>query len=622
MATRARPDNLSLDHDETGLDFDELWDLRDDLRTACHRIVGEGGEADDVVQDTLLRALANAGRLDRRTSYAPWLATVARRRSIDEVRSRQRVRPVATPPEPVPTQHTDPLEHVLQQEAIERVRTALGALRPRERQLLLRQVTHGLSLAELAEEEATSIGSVRSVLARARTKLRTAVEKDGPLGVTPVPGVVAAVKRRLHRWVTRLDGRAPLIAGAGAQLGDMVVAVVAAAALLLAGTSPAPASGTRLDTTQDTPIATAPGSPGGDSIATAPRSATTSSTTTTTTTTNEPAPTLAPDWDAVPTLPNSDYDRPEHLLVATFATSADRRVVFASGRNKASEDAVLRSDDNGVTWERLPTPQAGDNRLLVPPTYPAEPTLFLVNAASLLRSDNHGRHFYPVAPAKGGVVAFAPDYAQSKRVLIAGTPLLEYKASGFPGTVRPLPAVPPSTDLAGIVAGWNHGTAGTVLVGGTSDRGSSRAATVYACTPTACVLHVTLPGAELAPRLFRSEAAPGAVFAWRPDRVLRSDDGGRTFASLHLPGVNITRILDGAPGELLLVGADVGAGAGVFRSIDGGRTWQPLGLGTPLASGARGIVRLASGRLVAGALTGAGLFCSDDNGRSWSAGCR
>jgi RNA polymerase sigma-70 factor (ECF subfamily) len=625
MAARARPDNLSLDQPVgdagSAPGFDELWEFRAGVRATSQRMVGNDGKADDIVQETFLRALANASRIDRRASFAPWLTTVARRRAIDEIRARKRVRLMAATPEPTPHHASDPLEQVLRQEAVDRVRAALRGLTARERQLLVRQATHGLSLSELAAEEGTTIASVRSVLTRARNKLRAAVEREGPLGTAPLPGLAAAFRRRL-RGAVRLDVRATW-AGAAAPLGDAAVAAAAAIAFLVGGTvatpTPSgarPAAGEAWEASPALASTASNGKPVPDGSPPPDRKATRTGTTTTTTTQPSQSGPM-PDWDTVPTLPVDEYGQPAQVRVSFFDMTSDRQTVFASGQNVNGEDAVLRSDDDGVTWQRLPVPR-GAKRLLVPPTYPAEPTLFLVNEATLLRSDDHGAHFYAVAPARGGV-AFVPDYAVSKRVLLAGNPVLEYRADAAPGTVRPLLATPASADLAGIASAWDD----TILVGSTSvHSGSAFGSAVYACTPTVCTPHATLPDEQRAPQLHRSASSPGAVFAWRNHRVLRSGDHGQTFAPADLPPHNLNGFVDGAPGEVFAVGQSIDeATPGIHRSTDGGASWQALATGTPFARGARAIVRLASGRLLLAALNGIGIHCSDDDGASWAQAC-
>ncbi|HVM40370.1 MAG TPA: sigma-70 family RNA polymerase sigma factor, partial [Acidimicrobiia bacterium] len=164
---RTTPDEIDLDEP---VGFDELWAHREALHRVCERLVGDPYDADDLVQETYLKALSRMDDLDRRESFLPWLATVARHRGIDELRRRRFAVPAAEVPE-APDRRTtpDPGDAMATTETLERVREAMAKLTPRERRLLLAQVHRSLTLSELAEEDGSTVASVRSVLTRARS---------------------------------------------------------------------------------------------------------------------------------------------------------------------------------------------------------------------------------------------------------------------------------------------------------------------------------------------------------------------------------------------------------------------------------------------------------------------
>ncbi|HEX2038261.1 MAG TPA: sigma-70 family RNA polymerase sigma factor [Acidimicrobiales bacterium] len=637
MAVRARPDNLSLD-DPSGdgprpVDFAALWALRGNVRSLSARMVGDGGEPDDVVQDTFLRALRKGARLQRRTSYAPWLATVARRRAIDELRLRKRLEVVAAPPEPPPSHGADPLEHVLRQEAVDRVRAALGELSGRERRLLLRQVSHGLSIAELAEAEATTVASVRSVLTRARAKLRAAVEKDGPLGVLPLPGLAAAIRRRLPRPATALDGRAPVLASVVFPLRDVVMAVAAAAALLLAGTAADPSgtggagtpaasqgAGDAGHVDASARPATGAGSgveaevvehraPGAGATAAAPP------------TTLVPSPS---EYVDVPWLRDAGGGEPEAAVIRSLVASADGRVVLAAGStNTGGRPSVYRSVDAGHSWERLEAKGYLGGRLLVAPSYPADRTILAsAEGGPLWRSDDDGRFFLPAAPGRGPA-ALVPGYGPGNRRVVLATPqLLLYDVDS--GTTSPLGLGPAAVELGGVAATPDFSVDPVVLVGGAARSGSHSAATVYRCRSTSPCTASPLPGAPAAPTIHVSSQT-GVVLAHARQTLHRSTDGGVTFTQVPLPtGITVQNVVDGAPGELLLAGTlpEGSTAGGLLRSTDGGATWAPLGTGTALAGGSMHVVRLADGTILAALRPSlGGLLCSVDDGATWAGRC-
>ncbi|HEX2038263.1 MAG TPA: sigma-70 family RNA polymerase sigma factor [Acidimicrobiales bacterium] len=640
MAVRARRDNLELDHpaaagaDATLVDFAELWEHRGRLQAVCRRMVGDDGTADDVVQDTYLRALTAEG-LERRFSFGPWLATVARRRAIDELRAGARLSTVATPPERCTDVADDPLDQLLRQERVSRVRVALATLAPRERRLLLRQIAHGLSLAELASEEATSVASVRSVLSRARTKLRSSLERGGPLGAAPLPRLVAAVKRRLQQWGARLEGNAPMLTGAGAQLGDVVAAaVIAAAALLLAGSAPAEAPSTAVSlvaTEQPTELGR-PASPPSDrgerraepgerpdrAGGRSERSE------------DEPAsaerPVLQPPGVDLPGLPVEGADQPEEVFVEHVAASEDGRTLVISGNKDAGAganagQALYRSDDGGHSWRWLEAGGYASGYAVIPRGFAQHGTLFVAAGPVLQRSDDGGRNFRPVSKVRGSAVAL-PAAAGDRRIFLAPAGLGAYDAATDSTTLyQSLPSGTSIGDMAVL-----DQTAGPRFVVSTSFYATTGAVQGYVqrCTPTDCTPPVALPHVFTAPKLLVSRATPGLVLAWGSQRLYRSVDGGATFAEVPMPGAKtLHTVVEGAPGELLLARANTGnaSSSGLLRSVDGGLTWTPLAVGTPLQQGAEGLAYLSSGRIVAGIDGKPGFRCSVDGGLTWTSRC-
>lgn len=638
MAVRARPDNLSLvdpavpaGADASPFDFDELWEHRESLRAICLRMAADPGTADDLVQETFVRALQHADTLDKRASFAPWLATVARRRSIDEIRFRRRLRLVATTPDVESGSAEDPAEQVLKQEMVRRLRTALGELSNRERQLLLRQVTHGLSLAELAEEEDTSVASVRSVLSRARTKLRGSLERGGPLGAAPLPGLVAAVKRRFHRLAARIEGSVPLLTGAGAQFGDVVIAAVVAVALLVAGGAPVP----RTVTTTPLPISmtgsTATDTP--DEGMTPPPTDQAGFTASTNSNGQPPEqsaqpgdPSPLPDpgdvWGAIPPLPADQADQPEKSGIISLSASEDGSVVFANGLTNQGGAALYRSEDQGHTWTRVGGTYTG-SRVIVPPTYPRTRTLFTMDSTKLLRSNDDGETFHPVGivPLAGGT-AFAPDYDTDPRLLISSNPISVYDVDDdtYP---TPLPIVAPDRTLGDIFAAPDFNESGRVFVSATSVyEAKPNVPSVFECTNRdGCQRRAVLPRVAGSPRLLDSRTT-GLVVAGIMSKLAVSADGGRTFSPASIPpGFFIESIVDGGPGEVLVAGGAHAGQASLFRWAPSTGLWTALGRGSALDLATKAVVHLPSGRIIAAPGLGSGVLCSADNGKTWATRC-
>lgn len=144
----------------------------------CVRLTGhDRARAEDVVQETLLRAWRNPSVLDgSHGSVRAWLFTVARNIVIDEWRSR-RVRPefsTADPPEP--TQDGDHTDQLLLSWV---VAEAVTHLSPEHRAVLVECYYRGLSVAEAAQRLGIPQGTVKSRTHYALRALRLALDEMG-----------------------------------------------------------------------------------------------------------------------------------------------------------------------------------------------------------------------------------------------------------------------------------------------------------------------------------------------------------------------------------------------------------------------------------------------------------
>ncbi len=148
------------------------------------RLTGRREDAEDLVQETLVRALPKLAAFEGRASVATYLFRVLANLWKNRLRSRKRSRIVEwlrsreqrdehAPPEVDPA---DPrplaLEQLEREERAARVRDALAAIEPARRLTLLLREVQELPYEQIAEITAVPVGTVRSRLARAREDLR------------------------------------------------------------------------------------------------------------------------------------------------------------------------------------------------------------------------------------------------------------------------------------------------------------------------------------------------------------------------------------------------------------------------------------------------------------------
>ena len=177
------------------VDVAQLETYRPALIGHCYRMLGSAFDAEDAVQDTMVRAWRSLDRFDGRSSLRTWLYRIATNVCLDALGDRaRRVRPMEeraagsiddpleTRPrthwlEPIPDARAlpsdaDPFElTALRQSTRLAFVAALQRLPPRQRAALLLTEVLGWSATEVAESLDTSITAVNSAVQRARATL-------------------------------------------------------------------------------------------------------------------------------------------------------------------------------------------------------------------------------------------------------------------------------------------------------------------------------------------------------------------------------------------------------------------------------------------------------------------
>lgn len=209
--------------------------LAGELRAHCYRMLGSVHDADDALQDTLVRAWRGFDRFEGRGSLRAWLYTVATRVCLDAAAARsRRALPMDLGPAadhavvdsapltdvawlgPYPDGDGaggDPALRYGRRDAVELAFVAaLQHLPANQRAALLLFEVLGFSAAEIAAMLGTSVTSVNSALARARRLVATRIGDDG--GGSDGDDAAREVARRLATALERgdLDGFVALLA--------------------------------------------------------------------------------------------------------------------------------------------------------------------------------------------------------------------------------------------------------------------------------------------------------------------------------------------------------------------------------------------------------------------------
>jgi RNA polymerase sigma-70 factor, ECF subfamily len=187
-----------------GMERAEYERLTRELTGFCYRMLGSPFDAEDAVQETMVRAWREFGRFEGRSSLRTWLHRIATNVCIDMLRKRSRrtVPMDLQPPTraegvqipapldestwvlPIPNARltdgsADPAEQVVSRETVRLAFVAaLQRLTPRQRATLILRDVLQHSAAETAELLGTTVASANSALQRARAAVPSEADDD------------------------------------------------------------------------------------------------------------------------------------------------------------------------------------------------------------------------------------------------------------------------------------------------------------------------------------------------------------------------------------------------------------------------------------------------------------
>ena len=140
------------------------------------RFIGDAGLAEDIFQETFLRAYRERRRYEPRAAISTWLYTIARNLCLHEIDKRPRRQSGSGSPGDVLTATASPTDDPLAQleaaHTAARVARAVALLPPAEREVLILARYEGLPHSQIAVILGKSEGAVRAALYRALAALR------------------------------------------------------------------------------------------------------------------------------------------------------------------------------------------------------------------------------------------------------------------------------------------------------------------------------------------------------------------------------------------------------------------------------------------------------------------
>jgi RNA polymerase sigma-70 factor (ECF subfamily) len=188
-APPARPHLCAVPEADEPLDFEAVVRrLTPRLQRYATRRLGDRHEAEELVQEALLRAFDHRDSLATEDDVAAWSTCVTGRLVIDRLRVRGRSTSMAEVPEGTRVGR-DTADVVVARDEARLALDALDAMPPRQASVLWAREVEGLAYNEIGARFGMTEPAVRSVLSRARTSLRKEFATRG--GTLPAGGLVA-----------------------------------------------------------------------------------------------------------------------------------------------------------------------------------------------------------------------------------------------------------------------------------------------------------------------------------------------------------------------------------------------------------------------------------------------
>jgi RNA polymerase sigma-70 factor (ECF subfamily) len=158
----------------------------------CYRMLGNREDAEDIAQETFLRAFAALHRFQPRAKFSTWLLTIARNLTLNLLRNRRkRGQSVSSTGrfdeerqtvDLLPADEPGPGQVLLGKERVEWVHRALQELSDTHRNIILFRDFEGMAYEDIAKIMGCRKGTVKSRLFRAREQLRERLLECGAAG--------------------------------------------------------------------------------------------------------------------------------------------------------------------------------------------------------------------------------------------------------------------------------------------------------------------------------------------------------------------------------------------------------------------------------------------------------
>jgi RNA polymerase sigma-70 factor (ECF subfamily) len=156
------------------------------LYRVCLKILLDRDEAEDAVSETLFRAFKKISTFKGESQLETWLYRIATNVCLDFLRRRKASVPLPEESNPLAIRDSQnaeelALSHILEEEKKKALESLMKRLKPRSRIILTMREVEGLSYEEIASRLNCPLGTVKSMINRAKRDALKIIEEDKEL---------------------------------------------------------------------------------------------------------------------------------------------------------------------------------------------------------------------------------------------------------------------------------------------------------------------------------------------------------------------------------------------------------------------------------------------------------
>ncbi len=154
--------------------------------SVSYRMMNNKEDAEDITQIVFIKVYKKIESFKENQSFKAWICTIASNACIDEIRSRKNKQTYSLDKNlegddgefkaDIPSSEETPEEVIINKEKRQVILDSINELKEESRQLIILRDVQGLSYDEIAEQLDLKLGTVKSKIARSRTKLQKIIE--------------------------------------------------------------------------------------------------------------------------------------------------------------------------------------------------------------------------------------------------------------------------------------------------------------------------------------------------------------------------------------------------------------------------------------------------------------